>query len=389
MKKYIIPFILVVCGLLTTAMANADETKILTPQDAIAKLGGPTLITMHLEDATPQQFYEALWKQANLYPYGERTAARRQTPLVSIDVEKQPFWNVVREFAHKTELGVEENLLEPRWYHLEPVARPSSPSGLLSASGPFLFEISGINYKNTREMAIKEATQQLTVNTDFGLTVTVYADPKISMVPDSADFHIDQVLTDNGKSLLENAPLKFRQRGSRFRASGPVKLSPQYDANAKIASLKGIFTTQIVTQWQTWEVPDLANAEGASHGAAPTENTSGDGLYQITKVEPIKDGYQVELVFERPNPSMRMSDYVSMVSADMYALDDKGKSLPIKFLGGRSQNITGNDWRTTSRLQITRGEQNSKTGPIQLVWKYPVQFDTVKAPFEFKGLALP
>jgi len=397
---------LFLCGFLGIASVQADEQPaVLTPQEAINLLGGPTIITLHLTDATPEQFYQELWKQAKLPPYNPTfVPANSEKPLVSIDANNVPFWKVVREFQQQTGYTVAEQYSTPFRTYLSPSSITAWSGGSAVFSGPFVFMVNKVTHAEQR--SVRYSFDKVSYNSGDQLYLSLYGliDPKLTIFqdPKKTKLVIEEAVTDKGTSLIGGIPKIVDLNGGPSHGFGQgIMLTPQKTDGGHIATLKGYLQALFPTQWDTWEIPDIANAAGTVRGTLPQASdvkalSSGDvAQYEITKVDEIKDGYEVSLKFLYSWDIVDSQNMMEALVQGLHAVDDAGNEVYISYKKDEVVPERNDPLRQFLQgriitLRVIRDKKSeSATGPIKLIWKIPTKFNTVKVPFEFKNLPLP
>gem|GEM_PF-4880517 len=384
------------CAVICVRAAQAEETP-LSPSEAIKLMGGQTLITLHLKDATPLEFYSEVWRQTSLPPFNTRRMAFwRDRPLISISVTNKPFWLVIQQVA--IDYGISVGTIEDG--RIEPWQSAWGTIGASVSNGPFLFTINNISHSTLRSVNIYSDRKQLMTDNRLLLGINIYTDPKIPLLREATTITVTEAVNDKGVSLLPHSPLQdkvntYEKYISHFR----IPLAPQPIDGGTVTELKGSIRTVIATKNSTWEINDLAHAGDVERGVEPKQLMNSTPLndvayYTLRGVKTIDRGYSFDLAFLRSRTLLDTWAMGLAMFADVTVVDDKG--IELTRIGGSSTfGFDANDplneklQRGTSHYKFLRTDKNSPDGPVKLIWKYPVEMHTVDVPFEFKDLPLP
>lgn len=246
------------CWLASARIAHAAEQP-LSPQQAITLLGGQTLITLHLKDATPQEFYTALWSQTSLPPFdAKKFKFWRNPPSISLDVDNEPFWLVMRQVAQKYGISVANFGNSPKEEALAPNQSAGSLAGKTVSNQPFLFTINTIDHSLQRTMHIDSTEKQPVVRDRLHLTIRIFSDLKFPLLQEGTTVTVTQATNDKGISLLEQNPTERKAGGfDKFQAYFQLPLVPQPTNGGMITTLKGSMRTVIATKSTSWKIDDL------------------------------------------------------------------------------------------------------------------------------------
>ena len=234
-----------------SALAEIDEARAI----------GPSRITLHLHDVSPQEAFAAVAQQA-------RATLEPLTPLlwnevapapVSIDVDRVTFWSAVQT------LGDASHIWPQQWGTSLRLANGGPlNSGPRCPAGPLLVIANSIERHQAVTFGSNVRRDQVLFH------VLVMAEPKLRVVSAPMMMQLTEVTDDRGNSLLPSGP------GSRdFGASADsawwnchAELSlPQVNAGARIRSLSGLIDVKVASQTQsvTFKLPpDPAGATATS-----------------------------------------------------------------------------------------------------------------------------
>jgi hypothetical protein len=403
-------------GLMSAATLHADETskvnsgehteiQPLSPEQAIALMGGQTLITMHMENVTPPEFLTELWRQAHLQPFdAKRFTYLGTTSSMSIDVTNEPFWSVVRKAAEEAGVSIADEGSFSGRDSLSPVNGIVGLYGVMDSEGPFLFIVDDIMWSQMRLVHFgpdPSQPRQPIVTDGLRVQLIIFSDPKLPLVSGSITITVNQAIDDKGNSLLMKQPLILPLNTDiRFTPSISLPLVPRQTNGGHITSLNGVMKALIVTKTESWKIADIAIAGDSVRGKLPRVTSAGNivpegaAQYRLSKVTPIDRGYELDISYLRSRTPLDDLALSKAMFVDLRALDAQGNDLNIE-KDRRTDTFGFSDLRNkelqgfTMHFKIRRSKNSTATGPIKLIWKYPVEFCTVEVPFEFKNLPLP
>jgi hypothetical protein len=388
------------CAAICVRTTQADE-KTLSPAEAIKLMSGQNLITLHLKNATPQEFYSEIWKQTPLPPFdATKFKFWRNPPAISLDVDNEPFWLVMQQVAHKYGMSVATFGNSSREEALGPYQSAGSLNGQAVSAPPFLFTINTIEHSLQRTMHIDSPDKQPEVRDRLQLTIRIFSDLKFPLLREGTTVTVTQAINDKGVSLLQQNPTERQASGfDKFQAYFPLELTPQPTNGGLITSLKGAMRIVIATKNTTWEIGDLIKSGDAERGTEPKVLTASEPLddvayYAVKNVKPIDNGVSFDLIWLRSHTPLGVWAIEHAMSDNVSVVDDKG--IELKHSGGFgtgrfgvSDPLNNKLQGFTSHLKYIRTDKNSPSGPIKLIWKYPLELRAIEVPFEFKNLPLP
>ena len=388
----------------STALAQPEvrHSTIIEPQHVLDKLGGPTLVSIHLKDASPQQFYEELAKQTGLnilstYPYW-----KAQKPLVTLDVDQEQFWLVVHKFALQTGLGLAERdpMLQD---HLYADKQSNGIDGFYSSTGPFFLTLGGITQQQTGDSTIVYGHTKTSLNAKQTLTLVLFSDPKVDICTQlGASFVLQQAVTDTGISLIDQEKRVLFDTRTVHRAWVNIPLDKPALYGKTIKILKGYFSVSAVTAKKTWTIPDITKAQGATFGQIPPNVTKQDTRsqfitqFKVNKVTLEKDPHRfvVQLYATHSTPPLIYSRTGSVMFSDIRVWGKDGKERSTSNPDNTINNDFSNDPNHIlehEQLDLELDLYKDRPGeyPQKIVWQVPTEFSRVKVPFEFHDIPLP
>lgn len=385
------------CAIICSGTTQADE-KALTPAQAMKLIGGQKLITLHLKNATPLEFYKEVWRQTDLPPFEYwRVEQWSAQPSITFDATNTPFWEVMRQVELQYHISADYSRVAKA---MQPSQYEKNLSGLAYAKRPFLFVINGISYYSSRSLNFNTGQQPTSVRDRLSLSFSAFGDPQMPWLSPGTKLIFTKAVNDKGVSILTSTPFQsgFPYLGN-FNDSTSIPLIPQSVSGGKITHLKGFLQMMLATKIATWEIDDLANAGDMERGVEPKRIDSKAPLddisyYAVSNVTQIDNGYSLVLKFLRTRTPLDDWAFGNAMKTDLRVLDDKGVELQESGVSGmlwfnENDPLNKKLQGYTYRVRFTRTDKNSADGPVKLIWKYPEEMRAVEVPFEFKNLPLP
>ncbi len=362
----------------------------ITLSDAAQLLGGPTLVTMHLKEASAQAVLDALSKQSGVPLRLLFTDDAVPAPKYTINIENQPFWTALMEVCRQLQLApqlagdrITQDLLPGNSDESLGAVIPVHPLVTLTAREMRHEHIFSLKADDKGAFQIPQDVHAIYFN---GWALV---DPKIRVAPNSTiNVDITAAVDDKGQELPHN------QGGASFVQS-PVlwdlqlNMEGRGDASKKLASLKGVIKAFIVSKSERLEVPDLANAGPVSK---IIKTPQGNETYHLMDLA--QDGKQYEVTFSinRPAQTAPVPDEDINVQQLRNARQDLGSFTRLLDAQGRdipyvSSKVNGEAVTLTFARQA-EGE-NAPGAAKRLVLDIPVEFRELQIPFEYKDVPLP
>jgi hypothetical protein len=325
------------------------------------ELAAPTLITLHMKDAPVKDVYAALFRQAGVPDGGAGPGLRPRAPTVSIDVTKQPFWEVIKQLEPTTGLSMQLPNLGSRMIALAP--QPAAPVPCV-INGPVLVEPQGIqfNYNVRHERASR-----------FWLKLNCLYEPKLNVVGQNCSVHVIEAVDDHGNSLLcpgsdpPGPALAFLP----FTAS--LKYPPK-NPGKRIARFRGsIRFTVASSQTAHFEIDDILHAKPQTIAVGQV-NVHFQGCTRRGAL------YTVHFSFD-PNET-HTAVLASNSFSQAHLQSDDGRSLRVVALPGFP---TGGE-TISPMFGPTYPGRGPEIVPSKLVWDLPVNLHEIEVPVEFSDL---
>ena len=352
-----------------------------------AALSAPTLVTLHYKDALPKDVFKDLVKQAGLGLSDYQTDyVLRKIKTVSVDYEKQPFWQVVRDLTTRLDLGFAISL-SPRFDQnargsfLElKEGRDPLLEGPAQMHGGFLVIAS-----NVARSAALSPKGTLSADQKALVDFVVLVDPKLPVRDGLLRGYGMKVTAEGGEELkvVEKFHQWVQDVSSPFPMMWKVRAAFEAPPGLKTATLKAELLGFIcATKTETWEIPDILKAEAATKVVEERTRFHFQGVVKVADPEVPK--YVVTLASsgkgEVPDfgwPPRTQLDLVRSVRlADAkgqnwlpVAWERKGQSLQIRFRPEPGASPVGE--------------------PAKLIWELPIQVVDIQVPIQFANLPIP
>lgn len=374
--------------------AAGAATSPLTLEKAAPLFNAPTLVTLHLKDAPFQKFLDELATQVDGVV---RTNLSEEEPkTVTIDIDKQPFWDAVRIMGEKLRLWIVpegpgtfmllSDTVQPAGFGL-----PSSPAArfrLNSAARTQIVQYTGAG-----------ATPELNGQGNLGLSGTLLLDPRLRVATDGGRIDFEAI-DDKGASVGAEQP------GTLFPSSSntcdvQIPLQDKPGLGRKLANLRGKFVLFAATKRVLWEVPGaLTKAKGATK---TVKGPNGDETYTIKDVVKTQNGFQVKIAVTRPAPKtpppaadaaqdappvQTAAEELAQVQRDLWnwasLLDTKGHAF------GR----VGGELFDNGEIGLNYHSEVLPDGvplgaPDTFLLEIPLEVRLLEIPFDFKDIPLP
>jgi hypothetical protein len=263
-------------------------------------LGEPTRVTVHLKDFLPHHLAQELsiltGVEIRLQMRDEETA---RMP-VTIDLDNQPFWTVIREVCAKLKLA--------------PVLRPGASSLVLHHSDANWAQANFISLSphitlhlssSADTHAITPQGDDRTVNGVKPVTDThkmtvrgmLLFDPKLRLVQDDMPITIIEARDDNGVAVVDLEQKPFISGESSLIWSVRIPLQGRAVMEKQAVRLSARVQAAMVSGAETLYVSDVLNGQDVSK---TVKTRGGEATYTFLGVEKIADQYQVSIQVSRP-----------------------------------------------------------------------------------------
>jgi hypothetical protein len=338
----------------------------------------PTLITLHLKNADISEVLAAVSQQAKVRVDFRNGFVPSDLPPVTLDVERQPFWLVLKEICRQTKVGPTANADASDSEIL--AVQVGSNFAELPAVTSGCIHIAAVGASRSHSMTYG---QQQNATTNFSLQLAVFVDPKLRVMSGSEEFHIAQIVDENGNTIAAEKRMTMRlSSGVLYRRNLQIPLRYDRKIGRKIACLSGTIELMAETKTQRWEMVDPLKIKDAVK-SVPT------GKITIRQFAKIAEGrYEMRVNGERePNSvgSLWTINDNAAVRRSLQILDANGHS----FAHSGGSGSYGNNTFDGRIAFSAAGGDNPIGEPAKLVWELPLECKLLSVPVEFRNLELP
>ncbi len=328
---------------------------------------GASYVTLHLKDASARAAFEALGQQgfAPLRAFPDNLLDDSAIAKVTIDVDRQPFWTVMRQLTDQTGLD-----LQPYVDGVRLMRGIGRPRGVAVVRGPFLIVANQISRMDTVQLGPGGGQ-----HSEFSLQMTAFPEPKIVIVQGGTVLEIKEAVDDAGNSLATgSADRRIFAMGSSGAWQMYARLNWPQHPGKRIVRFVCATTFTLQTKSQKLEIADILTAK-------ETTQTLGSSQITFKGISKSGENWEVNLSSSNPVPFQEMmQNRLQLLDAANRPLDRRGMS------------AQGDGNRMTFRLLFgpSRRPDGGLTGdPARLVWEVPVESKAVPVQFEFDDLPMP
>jgi len=372
--RVLAPLLLLVAATLLAAPPVAPAaTAAASRPAAAASLLEPTLVTLHVKDATARAVFAEVARQTGC----EFTTANpalwdQQRPPVTIALDNVPAWAAVREACERT--GLFPQIVGDRKVTLT-ADRRGWMDGMITVSGPFLLTLSQVwTVNNLRPLRPDD------VQRDLRFAIGVVPEAKLRVLRGPKFARLESATDDAGNSLLpDRAPTDAPNAGGPMAWMVEGVLAHPKASPRAIASVKGTLKFLVVASAELFDVPDIAAAKDVKRKVNKRELT----------VQGMKKGeqfYEVRIVVAHAGGTDRDEAVRIVHPADVQLLDAQGRPLGrgAWFKGAQSKQ------HVEFMFQFTRTLETGEVGePARFVWQVPAEVREAIVPFEFTNVPIP
>ena len=359
---------------------------------------GASVLTLHVKNAALKDVFADISRQcgADLKPLPPELWELRPWPKVTFDFDNQPFWVVMRTIAEQT--GIELKAWNNDGLHLiQGAPAAAAAAGRWTVTGPFLITL----HRASRNQSIDYGANDA-VNSDFALTFSGVAEPKLHVVRASYLAKLDEATDDRGNSLIagDEADDSVRRGGLDLAFTGnntgqwqfTARLANVKNMGTRLVALRGSAMVQLQTRAETLEIPNILSASNVSRSAAGVTLT-------VREAKKVADRYELSLVVTRASgpPAGAADNMVDSLDwqrvqqslADIRLVDEQGHTLERgSFSSGGNDQSTEVTMSFTA-IDATPGSRGATGEPSKLLWRLATEVKDVVIPFEFKNVPLP
>jgi hypothetical protein len=340
---------------------------------------GASLITLQMKGAAPREIFAEISRQASaeLRPTPVNLWESKPWPKLDLDIERQPFWNVLHEVCGK--LGVApQNNMAMEMVIGDRTAGPrlwgEAPSAV---SGPFLVVCSSINRSHSVDL-----NQAKNVRRSCSVHFMIYPEPKMRVLQGTHTARIEEAVDENGTSLaMPGLPPDMGFNVNHWPWNMSAALMPQPSTGQKIARLRGSGRFLIQTRSETAEVTEVLSAREATRSVAGKR-------FKLKEIRRQGHQYIAMLTLYRAGWAPHEWNYMMYPQQTFRMLDANG--VPLMRLGNGTSGAGPDQMDVDIQFQRQNWNGTENAGePVKLVWEVPVETKEVTVPFEFKDLPLP
>jgi hypothetical protein len=329
-----------------------------------SRLMGPSLITLHVKDASPAEVFANLSRQCGspLPTWPDKLWDESNWHRLTLDYDRRPFWQVIGELGKQ--LQVDYLTTEPQEIR---IARDSGhPPGGISISGAFLVTADPIVFRN-----------------GMNIELSVYGEPKV-VVTRAVSFKLERAEDDHGNPLLPQT--SRRMFGRRFRTGSrqlPMPFQRPLEEVNRIGRLKGTLNIVVQTATNTWQVHDPATMSATTRLVDSVPVT----LESFFPARAGGEGFELQAALPVGFNSRGTQDEITeLIRKRMKVLDENGHALSLSMVDSRGTNEGA---EITADFTPVNPPGGGRVGtPAKIVWEIPAETRQLVVPFDFKDLPI-
>jgi hypothetical protein len=388
----LVPFGQAVVPDLRKLVETSDDEEIRTRAAAALRkiddnaTSGGSVITLHLKDATPEQLFAAIAKQARCefptYPKnlwnqnrGMFGGAPNNAPSITVDYDRANFWTVFKDACKRTGVYPQQYGNDRRMTLGQ--GQSSYWNGPSHISGPFMIVANRIDRSNSVDLASPNNVQHA-----FSISLSAFAEPKVKVLGSSYNVNVDQAVDDKGNSLVAtDNVMNGMSNGQQWMWNLNARLNYPENAGKTIKVVKGSVKFVVQTKSETLDIPDVLTAKNVT-------KTVANCRVMLKEVKKNGEQYDVQMTIYRDGMNQQEWNGLQYPGYAVKLVDKDGKSLSAQgWGGGGGPNELNYNWNFTRN---SWGGDDGKAGePARLVWEIPTETRETTVSFEFKDLPLP
>lgn len=378
-KFFIVASLVFFLPALALAQAGAEGKKRSLPPDDPS----PSLLTLHLKDASVPQAIEQIVKQSGLAIDASRFTTGSRS--VTLDVEDKPFWAVLLDVCEQAN-GVltarrgGELALVPR----EGGSYSSSLEGVRQASGAFLLVAQQMDH-------VVDFTRHPDRQAEFSILYTLLPEPRLFVIAVSGPSIPEEAVDEKGNSLLPpplaaDVPDTYRPSTRYYPyVQSAIHLRIPPGAGRRIARLKGNVSLLLRTKSRLIEIADPTKAAEKQFQVPGAEG--------VIYPPQIRGNYcNVRVRFNRVGLSeeqWKQADRL-LVATRIHLIDANG----LEWSDGGGGASWSNSYRelhpSFSNHIYGEGPTPKTAGaPVKMIVEIPIEAKQINVPYEFKDLPRP
>ncbi len=384
--------------------ASGVTVPVLSADEALSAIGGGTLVTLRLKDATPEEIFDEISRQSGVrvQGLGSNFWEGSHYPAMSVNCDRRPFWPVLRTLINRYGLFVRGSTAYSWGLNLSSL-KNDKLRGPTQVTGPFM--ILANKAQRIENSSVEFGDPQPRNHTDeFFVLINVFADPKLEILWLAGTPVIEEAVDDAGNALLTETtpPTILNDEGPFPGWELRINLTHPQRAGTHIAKLKGSLRFWIATMERSWEIQDVLNVAEGEHrftlaGAPET--------YVLESVEELFDGEQYHVKTQiLPSPSGEFWPWqderllIKHIYRWLGLMDGRGRFLAPVSSGTIISHVSGQKadgtWVISKLQNGTEFSTRLPTGgiagkPTRLKWKTFFGIKQVEVRFEFTNLPMP
>jgi hypothetical protein len=341
-------------------------------------LGGPTLISLQIQNAKPAEILERIAQQAHMTVQNELTAELQNQQPVSVCYEKQPLWSVLRSLssALKTNLGIEANSSfsssESGWSVSQ---SEHNMDGIAYVSGPVTIVAHSIG-----QAVLLDANGKATGQQRLTIELLALVDPQIKLRDGYPRGGTIEIQTPDETALKPLGP-------EWNWVQEPKKLSPL------------VWSIKASARLTDPDIRHLGKLRGELSGFVSTLASEKWQIDNPLQAEPAKKSIDnAEFVFNNlkktgaGNYILEIASYGPGEEADFGwpPRTDHDRIGSLRLLNDSGQPFFAQSWKfEKGKGEVQFRARPTDGNPAKLIWELPTQVGEIQVPFEFADLPLP
>lgn len=356
------------------------------PSTAPAQGASPTLITMHLKNATPQAIFAELGTQGRcLFLTNPADLFTHVTRPQSIDLDDQPFWSATRTLCERT--GLYPTLVDRKKLVLSQGNR-GWMDGPTVVSGPFLIlAVQGARSSTVRFGKNEPRRHELTIQ------LAALPEPSLRVLKGARVVKLEEATDEQGRSLLpNNPPAEAMTSGGPFAWSLEAKLRFPGQAGQRIARLRGTCRFAVQSAAEPWNLPNILTVANASR-------TVGQHVFRVLELKKTPDALLDPALPPDAEPYTLRLAISTAGRLDVEAIQQLIHPANLRLTDATGRPLVFRSWtRLVERGQVQyvfqflrcpEGPNPTPDPPAHLTWEIPTQTQELLIPFDFTNLPMP
>lgn len=342
-------------------------------------IGGPTLVTLHFQNAAPKTIFAELARQAKVTIDTSPLDFQPEKPLapISVDVVRQPFWPVIRSLCTRLHVAIYADASGGLFVQRD---TPNSLTrGPVCSLGPVLLVADSGDRSVKREYSSSGDRTQ-----DRGMSLLIIVDPKLRLLGDLPKLQLNAAIDEKGRKLFKAGSTPSSGQGNPFELSTRIDYHTTGGPSdsRRLADLKGTGKLFVGFNVQRWEVPDVLQAKNV---VRTIKRGTGTSRYVFSGLEVTDNNYIVHLTISKREFDLQ-DQFALEADFDLrvHLYDAQGHEFGRVQFGAK----VGDDTDPVSLTVPFERPDDHSSKPAKLVVEIP-DVRAVEVPFEFKDLPLP